>query len=506
MAAAMIELLFPQWLPDAPDYANPGATEALNVVPAQDYYKPMGTLAPITNALNEYCRGAISTVDTDGNVYTFAGDKNDLYRLIAGEWVAVSPSPNYIVNERDSWAFAKFSQFDDLRGPALVEMAIAVTPAHEVQYMVLGGSNFAPLIESERKPRARHVAVIREHLVLGDTTDSLEGHVSDRVWWSAFRDARDFDPSNETLCDYQDLPNGGPVQKIVNMAPGYGLIFKERSIYRMVQEGLPTIFRFDEVQQNRGTIAPGSVQLWGNQIYFIAEDGFYRLTEGQAAEPIGRERVDGFFLKDLDFNNRHRISSAICTRSGCVWWLYPGAGNTEGLPNRMLIYNWVTNRWSRVEIEVELVLGSLSSGYTLEELDNVSESLDLLPASLDSKEWQGGAYALAGFSPMHQMGSFNGAPLDAVIETAEAQPFQPRCSYTSAVWPLIENAGTVTMETGTRDKIKDPVVWSGESPENAIGAHDFNIDARYQRVRVKISGGFSKARGVHVDTQPSGFL
>lgn len=491
----MIELGLPEWLPDQPVYANPGATEAKNVLPGLNYYKPLRGLSPVSDALDAYCRGASAAADADGNVSVFSGDGTKLYILVSGEWVDISVAGGYNVNDGQSWEFAKFG-----------ERMIATTFSEPVQFIDLGASGFADLITSTLKPRAAHIAVVRDYVVLGDTTDNTDGHVSERVWWSAINTPTDFDRSVTTLCGSQDLPNGGAVQRIVNMAPGYGLIFKQRSIYRMVFTGPPEIARFDEIEQARGALMPGGVQVWGNTVYFIAEDGFYRLREGEGAVPIGRERVDRYFLADLDLSNKHRVSSGICTKSGCVWWSYPGDNNVGGLPNKLIFYNWVTDRFSRAVVDTQLLFGTLSTGYTLEELDTISSDIDNFPAPFDSPEWQGGEYAIAAFDSDNKLAFFGGDFLTSVLETAEAQPFKPERSFVSQVWPLIEEAGTTTIQMGTRNKLKDSVTWSGTSVENSIGAHDFTSDARYHRVRITVAGGFDKARGAQIEAVASGLV
>ena len=39
------------------------------------------------------------------------------------------------------------------------------------------------IIKIVLKPRARHVDVVREFLVLGNTNDTTDGAVPNRVWW-----------------------------------------------------------------------------------------------------------------------------------------------------------------------------------------------------------------------------------------------------------------------------------------------------------------------------------
>jgi len=68
--------------PDQPDYNNDGSAVMLNVIPVTNKsYGPFPSLAVYSGALTARCQGAISELDTSGNVFNFAGDATKLYRL-----------------------------------------------------------------------------------------------------------------------------------------------------------------------------------------------------------------------------------------------------------------------------------------------------------------------------------------------------------------------------------------------------------------------------------------
>ena len=76
---------FGEWLPDQPDFANPGAAVIQNVVPrTKQSYGPMASPAAYSSALTARCQGSYSTRDAAGNVYVFAADANRLYLLKFG--------------------------------------------------------------------------------------------------------------------------------------------------------------------------------------------------------------------------------------------------------------------------------------------------------------------------------------------------------------------------------------------------------------------------------------
>ena len=54
-----MQVPFAEWLPDLPDHMNPGATEATNVFPAVNSYRPFNDIAVTSsNALTARCQGA----------------------------------------------------------------------------------------------------------------------------------------------------------------------------------------------------------------------------------------------------------------------------------------------------------------------------------------------------------------------------------------------------------------------------------------------------------------
>ena len=74
--------------------------------------------------------------------------------------------------------------------------------------------------------------------------------------------------------------------------------------------GVPLIFQFDKIADNIGAFAPKSVASYGNMVFFLAQDGFYKLTGGQQLTPIGNGKVDNFFFDDLS-SNLDGITSAV---------------------------------------------------------------------------------------------------------------------------------------------------------------------------------------------------
>ncbi|MGH7185566.1 MAG: hypothetical protein ACREIB_04715, partial [Pseudomonadota bacterium] len=215
-----------------------------------------------------------------------------------------------------------------------------------------------------------------------------------------------------------------------------------------------------------------------------------------------------YFWNDVDQGYLHRITSAVDPINKLYVLSYPGAGSGGGTPNRLLIYNWGADRWSQADVELEMLhQAATQSGYTLDDLDSVSASLDGLPFSLDSRAWSGsGRLLLAGFSTAHKVGYFNGANLAATVETTEAQPSPRRRTLVRGLRPIVDG-GSVSVRIGTRNRTDVPVSYGSPASMTAHGACPVRANGRYLRARIEIAanGAWSHIQGVdEIDASPAG--
>ena len=480
---------FGGWSPDLPPFGNPGSPNAKNAIPHQGGYKQFLGLSSFTDALTARCQGAATFQNTAGNFYPYAGDATKLYRLDASSFTDVS-NGTYTIPADEFWEFTQFGN-----------KVIAVNSNDAAQGATIGTGSFSDHFTSTLKPKARHVMTLRNFLVVGNVEEGGNAYPN-RVRWSASGDSQDMDQSITTLADAEDLEDGGWVQKLVSLRD-YGVVFQEKAISRMSFEGSPTIFRFDKVEENRGALVPGGVVPFGNGIFVLSDDGFY-VFGSDAMIPIGDNRVDKFFFDDLNDTYKHRIIGAIDRDYPVVMWAYP-SGSSSGTPDRIIMYNWTVKQWAFADVDTQFMFTSASPGLTLEQLDSVNASLDALPFSLDSRVWQGGAIARAGFDTSNQLGFFDGTALTAELDTAEMQPFPGRRAFYDRVWPLIEgSSATVTHQIGTRSRLIDSVSFSSAVALDADGTCPVNVDARYARHRLNIAGGFDNAQGLLIRATPTG--
>ncbi len=500
---------FGDWAPDLPDFANPGALTCKNVVPAANSYIPARALVDVSlNALESAALGAITARDIDNNVYVYTGTTSKLYELLGNTWNDESKAGGYATLSENSWEFAVWDR---------TQQVVATNFNDDVQEIAIGGGAagaFADLITSTAKPRAKHIAVVRNFLVLGHTKDLVDGTKSERVWWSAIGDASDFDPDAATQCDFADLDTGGWVQKIIGGAE-YGVVFQEGAIRRMEYVGSPVVFDLPAVDRRRGTPIPNSVIGYGRFVFFISEEGFFRFN-GSASEPIGVNKVDKTFWAQFDLADKTKVSTSIDVLNKLVCWAFPAnGGGTDGVPNKVYCYKWDTGRWAEIDIELELIFQSQNQGYTLEGLDAVSTNIDTLTPTLDSNVWKGGKLYSGAFSTDDKLASFDGTTLEATLDTREVQMSAGRATYIDSVRPLVQANTTgsgspgdlmIRVRIAGRDGLEGTVNFDPFCFVNAEGlAHACN-QARYQRVRTTIPAGaeWAHAQGVVVNKSARG--
>lgn len=476
---------FNEWVPDAADLGNPGSIGIVNAVPALSSYRDHPSLTSTTTALTDRPRGAIEAIDKEKNVFQYAGDETNLYSLVGTTWTDISKvATTYTTGDAERWEFVRWK-----------EKVIATNYNDSPQQITFGATNFSDLTTDLR---FRHVAVVGDFVVAGNTFDGTDGAVRDRVRWSAIGNELDWTVSPTTLSDFRDLKAGGGIQQIIGGQ--FGVVLAEKSVWRMSFVGTPTVFQIDEILPGIGLIAPGAAAILANTVYFPSEHGFVALRGASQETFIGAGRVDEFFSNDLDQDYLHRISSIADPKSRRVYWAYPGAGNTAGRPNKVLMYDTVLNKWGYLEVDLELIWRAGGVGYTLEQLDNISASIDALPSSLDDSQWKGSAPLLAGFDSAYSSGSFGGTPLTATLTTKESKLNSDTRTMLNGFKPLIDG-GTTVARVGSRNRQADNITWGPSLSLRNTGRFTARANANYHRFELTISGGFKDAIGVQLEAR-----
>lgn len=261
------------------------------------------------------------------------------------------------------------------------------------------------------------------------------------------------------------------------------------------------IYQIDRVETQRGCAFPNSVSQVGGDVFYLARDGFYKFS-GNRSIPIGAEKVDHFFFKDFNEAQIEKMSTAVDPENQLVAWSYVSNDAVDATPDKILVFNYAINRWSLVETACELLAPLFTPAYTLEDLDNLSSSIDTLPAPLDSTLYKGGQYFFGG-SQASKLFGFTGSVLAATIETSEFAVQKNRHSVVTRSVPYF-TGGSVTMQIGARDRQDDTEVFDTASSLTDEGFCQHRVQGRFHRARMNIEGNWSHAQGVELEGRTLG--
>lgn len=484
--------------PDQPDLLNSELEEAENCVPYAQGYGSFPNAVAYSQAADSQVRGAYSTKDLSGNVFTFLGTTTKLYKESATVLNDISRTATYTTaTDSPGWEFQTFGN-----------TIVAANGTDALQFYTMGtSSQFLNMSASASAPVARHIAVVRDFLFTG-----WQPTAQSRVQWSRINNPLRYTPSQRFQSDYQDL--AGTNQAVKKITGGdFACILTNTSVWRATYVGSPLIFRFDEVANNVGCYASGSVARFQNMTFFLSTSGMY-VFDGDQCIPIGAEQIDKTLISDINTSYLSNITATIDPVNKLYLLAYPSVSSTNGNLTRILIYSWVSQKWAFVTESVEYLFNHMSSGYSLEGLDSLG-TLDDLAFSLDSSAWQGGLSALSCVNTDHKIARFTGVAKTARFVTGESQIVPDARAFIRSLRPLVQGGTypvtplgggltSVTCYVGGRDRLVDDVTWTSGSVMNSLGTCPVRLNARYHRLKMEVSNGFERAMGAEVELTKEG--
>lgn len=477
-----------EWLPDQPSYNNPGCDVADNVVPVTtSTYAPMpGFLKSATIPLNGPPLAAFSARDSEGNPGLYAGTASKLYVAVAAtapNFVSASGSRTFTAAE---WAFAYMN--GSVYAINSVDGLQKVTVAVDAPFTAVGGN----------APTGKCLAVVQPgFMVVGNINDVTVGIQPQGLRWSSLGDATatgwPLIGSNEAIANESDWQAvTGDHGNLMGIAPDLptcaAAVFFETAIFQMNYTGDQYIFAFTPVAKAMGTNAPQSIVQRGQTVYYLGSDGFYAF-DGTESLPLSAGRVSKFFFDDCDPNQLTSVSGFADPKTGLIFWAYATSASVNGVPNRMLVYNSIVNRWSYVLgfLGYQPFLG-LSLGTTLDNIGSLGYNLDNLPFSLDNTILAGGHTVLAGFDTNYNLGYFSGSGLAWSVETTEIQLSPPKRSRTGYIRPLVEE-DVASAGVFARSDLVTPATYGALIPQNPSGICPARAEGLYHRAKIAGAAG-----------------
>lgn len=479
----VMEIPIRQWLPDQPDFRNPGCEIANNVYPDTQGFRPFPGPASTDLSLSGVPRGAALFYNTNGDGVVVGGTDDTLF---VAEDDIVETTGLTPIGDEGAWDFAQFNDF-----------IIATGPNNPPQYLddIDTDDTWSDLPGSP--PNATKCARVGDFLMLGD----VDGNPN-RIQWSSFNSpATDWTESRLTQAGFALLPKEyGKIQRIVGGRSA--LVLQERGITRLSYVGPPLVWSTQTISDDRGALTPYSVVSVGYYTFFIARDGFY-VSNGSGVQSIGNERVNRWFFDNVNQSKLHLVNATVDWQNECVIWAFPDAKSE--ISNRMIIYSWALQKWSTATVESVWTLAYPPAGVSIDDMDALYGTLDQIPVSLDSAEFKTKDSVLAMFTPLEpsqlvdvddvaildtdgspiialdqtksSLSTFNGENLVASITTGELQPAQGRRTFVSEATPIVEAddmEASVTIVTrdnlnGSGNSTTAPVGWGGFAPVRAEG-------------------------------------
>jgi hypothetical protein len=595
-----MQIPFGEWLPDQPEYNNPGANTANNVYFAASSYKRFPSLVNYSsNTMIKDSRGAGSFRDNANTVFNFVANEETIYELTGGAFTergargkllstafatctitvsdyasigagetitlkkndgstvvftstAGAPSTNefQVQTDNDTTAtnlkttidgHADFSatvvgaivtvtratvgndnltnvSSDTVRltttnfygGTPLTGSAtdyitftqfgnyiIASNGVDAAQYYLMGTStaftDLSTISTSGTVPTFKVSGVVRDFLVTGNHVGE-----SNRIQWSGINDIATWE-SGTKQADLQDLPgSGGQITHITSGEISY--VFRQNQIVRMDYVGGATVFRLSVISPNRGAVLGRTVCQDNRRVFFYADDGFYELNGDQVVS-IGVEKVNRFF--DLDLNKAYtdRICAAVDPFNQLAMWLYPSASNTSnttGICDKVIIYNYATQKWSTADASASSIFSQFVGAYTVELMDIISENLDNINIALDTDFWNGGQRYLGAIDNNFNAAIFSGTDNEGTIETREMELFPGHRSSITNVRPIVDALSTVTIKS--KERLVDTATESTSSSMVASGDNPVRQSGRYFKIKVTTPAGsvWTHAQGVDI--------
>lgn len=486
---------FAKWRPDAAILLDQYGSIASGVYPGPTGYRPFPDMGATIylSALNARCQGAAAFVSpVDQSPAIVAGSATKLYKN-NGTTAADASGATYTIDASETWEFADFGG-----------KVLATNANDPIQSADMGGIGlFADAATSTLKPKARHMAVIGRQVHIGDTVELGVNYPNRARWAGVDSAAVDWDASQTTMADKQDIEGVGTIRRIIGGFT-YGLYFCDECIVRANFVGTPDIYTMDKLEPGRGTIASGSVAAWGSKVIFLDDAGFF-MTDGLNSVPIGVEKVDSWFFANSNASYYYRMSATIDRKRQMYILSYVSAAGTS--PDMLLFFHIPTGEWAYAAMNLEYLFTSRTPALSMEDLDTNplgGSNLDLITISLDSEVWAASSKFLAGFNASHEMRRFDGSNLAAQIDTSVYEPFPGKRGRLDSVRVIVD-AGTPSVAIAPRENLTDTETFGTPVAQDAIGGQSFfdtGNSGRYFKLRATMpaAGTWTHLEGI----QPTG--
>jgi len=511
-----------EWTPDL--YGLIGSknlTEAKNVLPKVGGYEPWPGLSNLNSEVLPFApKGAIRAVRGNGTNVFFAAVQDtgtnlmELYQFRdsggSNTWVDVSATSETYGSIR-----TRRCEFAQLGTSVFAASYVGDTQGFDLDV----STEFARV--STTCPRAAHCVVANGFLILGDLFTSDAGAVRNGVAWSGLNAPYTWpvpgtDAATAVLSGRNPLEgNGGPVQALVAGSEVVA-VFQENAIWRMDFIGNDAVWAFNEVVADHGLLIKGAAVPFQRGVFYISDDGF-RVFDYTSSTPVGKGRVDEWFREQYDPDYPDSVSMARDPKKTQIRMSFAAKGNS-GVPNRVIVYDWVLNRFTYGEETVYSMLGAGTSPNSLDSPDvagdqntlegNTGGGFDTDYDVLSFDDRQSGTFerTIGGFDSTFRLATSTGTSLTALMETGFIEPTPGRRSILSGVRSHIRGQNVTVQVAPVGEDLELPHALDFGLPaeRQKDGMHYRELDARYFVFRFNPGAAWSEAGFWDMEFRPGG--
>lgn len=477
------------WTPDLSltnQFLYGGLNIAKNVYPInQEYWPVFGKTIYNDTAISGIPINGITMQYSDGTFYNFLGSSTKLYRFDSANMTDVTRASGGAY-DATVWNFERY-------GTWLI--ATNYTDAIQVIKGISSASNFETLGGSPSN--AKYLLLNSGHLILGNLTDYPK-----KIQWSAREDIEDYTASLTTGAGSQNFPDlDGNINGMGAIGDAFVIASQNSLTIGYYVGGTYTFnFRINAIK-NIGCFYPQSFISIGNEVFFWGRDTIYRFNGSDSPVDIGK------YVKKTIFDNVniayiHKITVCHDKMKNLIIWAYTTSGST-GNPDRLLVYNYIEDRFSYIELDCYNIFMGSSGGILL---DSLTESLiDDNSYLIDSNYFINNAIVpMVVDTDDGKVKTLSGDTLTAEIETGEFKLFPKAYTVNKVYLPL---EGATSTGAGIIKHRYSPNASQNSSSSSSIKSDatiDLRITDRMLSLNLQISNLTKLGSSIDAEVVPNG--
>lgn len=159
------------------------------------------------------------------------------------------------------------------------------------------------------------------------------------VDWSDLEDNTDWTPTATNQAGGKRLQTTGAL-RCGRRIRGGQLIFSDTDVHLASYVGLPTVYSFERLATDCGTISKGAPICVDDRAWWMGPNSFW--TYDGFVKPLPCD-VQDYVFSDINNGQVSKVSGMHISEFGEIWWFYPSANSVEN--NRYVFFNYRLGHW-----------------------------------------------------------------------------------------------------------------------------------------------------------------